>query len=433
MNAEISKKKRWQFFLINVSAFALIFFTLGVIIFQIFNQSAYRETDLSLKQTSQNNRLIDTEISAYQSNTLLMPHNAAPRIPGFNRFNSQIILWSEDGQILNTETLGGRISQLSSLTLAKNSLNNIQTISVNDSVAEETLLFRSITVSAPSNQTGVAFIQIMANVNQIKDAVSNFQTILLLSLIGFWLLSIVLSYYLANLNMKPLLTSWKKQQEFVENASHELRTPLTIIQNSLERLFTKPKHTVLEESESIAQALSETRRLTGLTTDLLMIARGDSQQTILAKEPIRVNDFISQLVKPFQEIAKIENKVFLLENYTTAAVAFDRKKIHQVLVILLDNALKYTNEGNKIVLLSEISGKHWLIEVKNTGPAISEKEKQRIFERFYREDRSRSKVTGGYGLGLAIAKQIVEEHHGQISVRDYLPKGVIFQIKLPLQ
>ena len=100
-------------------------------------------------------------------------------------------------------------------------------------------------------------------------------------------------------------------------------------------------------------------------------------------------------------------------------------------MILLDNALKYTSSGAKITLLSEISNKQWLIEVKNTGPTISDEEKARIFDRFYREDRSRSKETGGYGLGLAIAKQIVEEHKGQILVKDLQPRGVIFQIRLP--
>ncbi|MGK9326302.1 histidine kinase dimerization/phospho-acceptor domain-containing protein [Aerococcus urinaeequi] len=78
--------------------------------------------------------------------------------------------------------------------------------------------------------------------------------------------------------MKPILKSWRKQQEFVENASHELRTPLTIIQNNLDHLFTKPNAKIIDESESIAQALKETRRLTGLTTDLLTIARGDANE-----------------------------------------------------------------------------------------------------------------------------------------------------------
>ncbi|WP_461198005.1 sensor histidine kinase [Enterococcus sp. N249-2] len=435
MNNERSNKQRLQSFLINVSAFALVFFLLGVIVLELFNQSAYRETDLSLEQAIEDTRLIQAEINSYQSDSLTMPPGSTmPNIPGTNRFNTQLILWSEDGEILNKQALGGRFSQLTNLILSTENLDSIQSFSIDDqstSTTEDKLLFRSITTAALSNNLGVSYIQVLANTNQIKNAMSNFQTILILSMVFFWILSIGISYFLTTLSMQPILASWKKQQEFVENASHELRTPLTIIQNSLERLFTKPNHTIIDESESIAQALAETRRLTGLTADLLTIARSDANQLTLVKEKVELAPFIAELVKPFKEIAELDEKRFVIENFADATAIFDQKKIHQVLVILLDNALKYTSSGDKITLLSEISNKHWLIEVKNTGPSITDEEKARIFDRFYREDRSRSKETGGYGLGLAIAKQIVDEHKGQISVKDLLPKGVIFQIRLP--
>ena len=435
MNKERSKRQRLHSFLLNVSAFALVFLLLGTIVLQLFNQSAYRQTDISLEQAVKDTRLIQAEISASQSNLeVLPPDSAMPKIPGTNRFNTQLILWSEDGEILNKQTLGGRFSQLASLSLDTSHLDSITSFSVVDqslSEEEETLLFRSITTKAPTNDAGVGYIQVLANTNQIKNAMNNFQTILILSMIFFWILSIGISYLLSSLNMRPILASWKKQQEFVENASHELRTPLTIIQNSLERLFTKPNHTIIEESESIAQALAETRRLTGLTADLLTIARSDSNQLLLTKETVELAPFIDDLVKPFKEIAELDQKHFIVENFAKTTACFDQKKIHQVLVILLDNALKYTSSGDKITLLSEISNKQWLLEVKNTGPTISDEEKARIFDRFYREDRSRSKETGGYGLGLAIAKQIVEEHKGQIQVKDLQPRGVIFQIRLP--
>lgn len=432
MNKELSKKQRLKLFLINISAFALIFTLLGIIVLELFAQSAYQETDIALEQAVKDTRLVQAEINAYQNEAIALPPNTTmPKIPGTNRFNTQFILWSEDGTIVNKQSLGGRFSQLASLKLDTEHLNTIQSLTVSDQNEAETLLFHSITAAAPTNQSGVAYVQVLANTNQINNAMNNFQTILILSMIFFWILSIGISYYLSSLTMRPILASWKKQQEFVENASHELRTPLTIIQNSLEHTFTKPNHTIIEESESIAQALAETRRLTGLTADLLTIARSDSNQQMLAKETIALAPFIQELAKPFQEIAKMDNKRFVLENLATASAVFDPKKMHQVLVILLDNALKYTNQGDKIILLSEISNKYWLIEVRNTGPSISDEDKKHIFERFYREDRSRSKETGGYGLGLAIAKQIVEEHKGQINVRDLQPQGTIFQIRLP--
>ena len=124
-----------------------------------------------------------------------------------------------------------------------------------------------------TNQGEVAYVQVLENTNQINLFLcEHSKRFLILCMIVFWLGSIGVSYYLSKLNMRPILASWRRQREFVENASHELRTPLTIIQNSLEHLFTKPNHTIIEESESIAQALSETRRLTGLTSDLLILS-----------------------------------------------------------------------------------------------------------------------------------------------------------------
>lgn len=233
--------------------------------------------------------------------------------------------------------------------------------------------------------------------------------------------------------MAPILLAWQKQQEFVENASHELRTPLTIIQNSLQKLFTTPNHTVLEESEVIAQALNETRRLNSLTTDLLTIARSDANETVLDLTTITPQPFIAQLTKPFQEIAQLDDKTFILENYASEKVIADEKKIHQLLVILLDNALKYTKAGDKITVLSQITHDNWLLEVRNTGANIADEDKNQIFQRFYREERSRNKNSGGFGLGLAIAQQIVKDHQGKISVHDLKPSGVIFRVKLPFK
>ena len=350
MNGDITRKQRSRFFATNVAAFAFIFFLLGFITLQILNQSAYRETDLSLEKINFDSRTVQLEIQRYQQGDPF--------------------------------------------------LNPTQT---------------------EQNRTNM------------EQPLATFRTIMILCMIVFWILSIGISYYLSSLSMRPIILSWRRQKEFVENASHELRTPLTIIQNSLEHLFTKPNHTIIEESESIAQSLSETRRLTGLTSDLLTIARNDSDQQLLSKQMINTQEYIEQLVKPFQEMATIDGKEFILHNDATLEVPIDEKKIHQVLVILLDNALKYTNPEDKIILDSSVNHKEWLIHVKNTGPSISEEDQARIFDRFYREDQSRAKETGGYGLGLAIAKQVIEQHHGQISVSNYLPQGVDFKVQLPLK
>lgn len=437
MNQEFSRNQRLKFFFSNVMAFAVIFFLLGFITLQLLQSSAYRQTDLSLTKMAENEHLIEMEITRYQQGDPFLAAKQAEEPPladtpdGNNRFNTQIILWSKDGKILNKDVLGGRFTELESLTLDKTHLNSVETLSLTDAAdSNQDLSFHSYT-KAVTGEDDIAYIQFLANTNQIADSMKTFETILIICMVVFWLLSIGLSFYLSKMNMQPILRSWRKQQEFVENASHELRTPLTIIQNSLQQLFTRPNHTILEESEPIAQALNETRRLSGLTNDLLMLARSDSNQLLLQKEPLEPQPFIQQLAQPFQEIAKMDDKYFVLENFATETVSVDEKRLHQVLVILLDNALKYTSAKDKIILQSELSNDYWLIEVKNNGPSISDADKQHIFERFYREDRSRTKKTGGYGLGLAIAQQIITQHKGKLTVRDLQPQGVVFQIKLP--
>ncbi|MEY8444654.1 HAMP domain-containing sensor histidine kinase [Enterococcus ratti] len=431
MNRNILQKQRKNFFVANVLAFALVFFLLRLITLQVLSQSAYWETDLFLKNTDVHSQIVQLEIARYQQNNPFLDSSINESIT--DQFNTQIVLWSSDGKILNKEEIGGRFSQIEEVVLDKQHLNTIQTIELKQEESDSLLSFRSITKKAGTNQGNVAYIQILANTNQIKHSFADFRRIMILCMVIFWVLSIGISYYLSNLAMRPILASWKRQKEFIENASHELRTPLTIIQNSLEYLFTKPNHRIIEESESIAQALSQTRRLSGLTRDLLTIARNDSNEQTLEIKAIQTNEFLDELVKPFQEMAAIDHKEFILQNETQVIVHFDPQKLHQVFVILLDNALKYTNQQDRIVVISKANHKDWLIHIKNTGPTISDEAKKHIFDRFYREDRSRSKETGGYGLGLAIAKQIVVQHKGQIMVADNFPQGADFKIQLPLK
>lgn len=429
MNKTLSRKQRRNFFLMNVSAFAVIFVFLGMIILQLLSQTAYRETDQSIMEMNHNPEFIQQEIARYRDDSFPENfHKEPPKSPSSNRFNTQIILWSKAGEILNKEAIGGRFSQMENLRLQTSQLEEIQTVTIQDD--EDELVFHSLTKKYADNE--IAYVQILSNVNQIQHSLTNFRAIVVGCMIVFWLLSIGISYWLSAVSMKPILKAWQKQQEFVENASHELRTPLTIIQNRLESLFRKPDHTILDESENIAQALNETRRLTGLTADLLTIARSDANQLMLEKEAVETEAFLTDLVVPFQEMAGLEEKVFTLNVANSPTAVIDRKKVYQAIVILLDNALKYTKQGDTIEVISTKRAKSWELRVKNTGPSISKEAQQHLFDRFYREDRSRSKETGGYGLGLAIAKQIIEEHQGTITVKDVNPHGADFCIQLPL-
>lgn len=435
LNHELSNKQRIRFFLTSASAFAALFVLLGIIVFQLLQVSAYNQTDMSLSEMTTNRPLIEREISRLnQSDPFIdfpldkpLPEGITPQE---ELFNTQIILWTENGEILNKEVLGGRYTQLNALTLDTTKLNEIIPVAL----AESNLSFRSITIeNSQSLSSEVAYIQFLTNTNQIDDSLTTFQWILFVCMFIFWLISLGVSVFSSKMNMKPLLIAWQKQQEFVENASHELRTPLTIIQNNLQHLFTRPNQTILEQSPRIAQALSETRRLTNLTNDLLLIARSDGNQATIQPEETDVDRFLEQLIQPFAEIAEMQDKAFHFTNEISEPLSFDASKIHQVLVILLDNALKYTQAKDEIQLVAkQINPKWWQVVVRNTGSTIPDTQKKLIFERFYREEQSRNQETGGYGLGLAIAKQIVKNHHGKLFVSDWTNQGVQFTLQLPI-
>jgi two-component system, OmpR family, sensor histidine kinase CiaH len=186
----------------------------------------------------------------------------------------------------------------------------------------------------------VVYTQLLINIDAEQNILNIFSKLIIICSSIFILLSISASYYLSKKMMKPIIQSWNKQAEFVENASHELRTPLTIIQNKLELMLTTPHEKIANKFENIALSLSETRRLSKLTTDLLTLARADSSETQLEKKVVHVDSFVKSVCSPYIEIAESQEKHFWLNLNSTHTINADETRLHQLLVILLDNALK---------------------------------------------------------------------------------------------
>ena len=219
--------------------------------------------------------------------------------------------------------------------------------------------------------------------------------------------------------------------EFVQNVSHELRTPLTIIQAKQELLLQEPNSKILDKSEDIVLTLNETKRLSKMVKDLLQLSRADNKKMNLQKESINIDDYIKEIVSPYMEVAELEEKSIILNLNYKADVKVDTNKIYQLMIILLDNAIKYTETNDKIEICTYQKDNKCVIEVKDTGIGVSEEGLKRIFERFYREDAARNRETGGSGLGLSIANMIVSAHNGTIKVSHNNPKGTVFTIRLP--
>ncbi len=223
--------------------------------------------------------------------------------------------------------------------------------------------------------------------------------------------------------------AYKAQQRFVADASHELRAPLTAIQGNLELLERAAQMSDQERAETLSYLRKEAQRMGRLVGDLLVLARADAGQGI-KMQPVELDRL---LVETFQDARRLApgRKISLLD-LDQIQVQGDPDRLRQLLVILVDNALKYTPDEGELQLALRTQQGSAVITVSDTGIGIASEDLPHIFERFYRADKARSREQGGTGLGLAIAQWIVERHGGHVEVESTAGEGSTFVIRLPI-
>ena len=260
-------------------------------------------------------------------------------------------------------------------------------------------------------------------------SLSNFRTTLLASvlvalsgLLAVFLLLLVLSRRI----VRPVAESYEKQRRFITDAGHELKTPLTIIGADLD--LVEPE---LEGNEWLQDIRCQVRRLAGLTQDLIYLSRMEEETAPIQPIEFPLSDLTEEMAQSFQGLAKAHGKQLTLSIQPMLSYTGDEKAVRQLLSILLDNALKYTQEGGEITVSLSKEGRTLRLSVSNTIPQPMERETlDRLFDRFYRADQSRSSQTGGYGLGLSIAKSIVAAHRGKIWAECVKPDRLAVCIEL---
>lgn len=226
-----------------------------------------------------------------------------------------------------------------------------------------------------------------------------------------------------------LRLAWEHQQELLSNVSHELRTPLTIISGYIQSVLRRQHNLSEIQIEALTTAASEADRTVQLLQDLLDLARFDSGRIQFQWENITLNDLLSEIVGMAKQYS---NKIILLELSASAiTIKADNHRLKQVLLNLIDNAIKYSEAETSITLKLAQQNKRAIIQVKDQGVGIPLQQQSRIFERFFRVDEARNRV-GGTGLGLAIVKTLVEGMGGDILVRSQLNQGSTFTISFPI-
>ena len=239
-----------------------------------------------------------------------------------------------------------------------------------------------------------------------------------------------LGYFLAGVTLSPIQKMLEEQKRFVGDASHELRTPLTALKSMLEVGLRDKNLDIKEAKVLISESIEETDKLKNLSDSLLELARENKQK--ISFEKLKVAEVLKDAVKKIDIRAK-SKKIKIISKVNGATVMGNKDKLSELLVILLDNAIKYSPKNSQIKISAKKGKNQAVIKVADQGQGISEKDLPHIFERFYRSDAARNHQSeGGYGLGLAIAKKIIEEHSGKISVKSEVDKGSEFKIILPL-
>ena len=253
-------------------------------------------------------------------------------------------------------------------------------------------------------------------------------TISAAAVIGGVLVFLVLVLILSKWAVRPVKTAFDKQRQFISNAGHELKTPITIIAANSDVL-----HREIGDNKWLSYIQNQNERMAALVNDLLTLARTDESGRKPQLERFDLSGACMNCTLEFESIAYESGKAFLTDIQPDIRINGNEPMLKQLLYILVDNALKHSDQNGEVRVSLKSAGSKAVLEVFNTGEGIAPQERDKIFERFFRSDSSRSRETGGYGLGLAIGKSIVELHKGKISVRSEQGKWTQFTVVLPLQ
>ncbi len=225
--------------------------------------------------------------------------------------------------------------------------------------------------------------------------------------------------------------SFKRMAEFTADASHELKTPICALRGEAEVLLLRERKAE-EYQEGLAHFIEQFDHLNQLINDLILLSKFDTTQVEVKRAPLRLDLLIQDLSHLFQVLAEQNHIALELGTLDEVTVMGDKVRLQQLFTNLIDNAIKYTPKGSIHITVEKNEGVG-RVRIKDTGIGIPKEEQEKIFKRFYRMDKSRSRETGGVGLGLSIVEWIVRAHHGRIEVDSELNKGSTFTVYLPVQ
>lgn len=408
------QKLRRKFVLINMS----LVFSVLLIVFSVFLYTNYQR----LENTSKNDMKMALTRTSEKTPPKFEIGGSKPQdLPPTTPIVCAVL--DSDGEILKTV---GQNAEISQQVLEQAVQQALEANTREGTISSLDLRF--LRQDMPSG-VKIAF----ADRSHERDSIRSLLLSALLVGAGGLFAFFLISLYLARWALRPVERAWEQQRQFVADASHELKTPLTVILANIGILLSHRESTIEQQLKWVEYTGTEATRMKQLVDDLLFLAKSDARHMPPPQTPVDLSNIAWSSLLPYESVA-FEQGVTL--NSSIAPNLFilgDSGRLQQLIVILLDNACKYAGEHGGVTLTLEQVQSKARLTVNNTGALIPTDQLEQIFERFYRLDQSRARKTEGYGLGLSIAKTIVEAHGGKISAVSSAGAGTSFIVTLPLQ
>lgn len=396
------KKLRIKFIIINMSFVSVVLLSVLAVLCISNYQKYVRDADMTLEAALRDDRdslkpMLELPPPGQQPAKVQQPGS---RDPVF------IIESNGDGMLTRIDESGMQVAE----NAAEAALLQVQ------EDEDESGILRSLQLRYRRQKTvsgeRVAFMDCSREISGMK----NLFLMSVFAFAGSMLVFLAISFFLAKWALEPVERAWEQQRRFIADASHELKTPLTVILANLGILASHREDTIAQQEKWLKNTDMEAKRMQKLLEDLLFLARSDAAGTPAVFAKIDLSSLLWSCILPFEPLA-YENEAVLSEEIEEGlCINGDEKQIRQLTAILMDNACKYVDEKGSITVRLARRQEKIELSVANTGVVIPKEEREHIFERFYRVDKSRARKENGYGLGLSIAAVIVENHHGKIKV-----------------
>lgn len=455
----------WYAFLFLISIIFISFY-----LYQRLEHQLYREADFFLyEEIREFNEFVANHADDLSSIEHQMLEESAAIRKHYQMYYS---ILNEQGEIiLQTSEIQPFIRNMRTVASLYLPNSNVKEYKVVE--GKDVYTIRLATQPLQGQNGSIYYVQTGVNLERIETTLSNYRKNILLILPIFFILSSVGGFFLVRRSLKPISQitrmasritasnlgerlpirgtndeldklaqtfnkmierldqAYRKLSQFSIDAAHELRTPITSLIGEIEITLSR-QYSVEEYRNILTSNLEELTRLVVLVNNLLFLSK--DERTEQAKDTIELNGIARDITELFRPVAE-ENGLNLSSDILSVSlyVMGDKWRIEQLISNLLDNAIRYNHPGGSVTVLLRQNEDYAELIVEDTGVGISEDEQTKIFDRFYRVDPSRSRNTGGFGLGLNIVKSIVESYSGAISVTSQLGKGSTFTVKLPLQ